>query len=104
MLRCHTCMIRKWVVAADVMETVLDAACMIKNAVLENRLPVQVVYFYEILTKSDKCKVLQNVVNWMVSGTKYIKQAYKEYYVKWKNLPDFKIVLKSENLPNVKKY
>ena len=41
MLRCHTCMIRKWVVAADVMETALDVACMIKNAVLENRLPVR---------------------------------------------------------------
>lgn len=84
---------------------------MIKNAVLENRLPVRDkpdaciwLIFYEILTKSDKCKVLQNVVNWVVSGTKYIKQAYKEQYVKWKNLPDFNIVLKSGNLPNVKKY
>lgn len=95
------------------METVLDAACMIKNAVLENRLPVRDKpdglshaggLFFVILTKSDKCKVLQNVVNWVVSGTKYIKQAYKEQYVKWKNLPDFNIVLKSGNLPNVKKY
>lgn len=44
------------------------------------------------------------MVNKTITATKYIKQAYKECYVKWENLPDFKITLKSGNLPNVKKY
>ena len=61
MLRCHTCMIRKWVVAADVMETALDVACMIKNAVLENRLPVR--------DKPDAC-IYQICWSFVPSGSK----------------------------------